>query len=144
MSYIGSAFHEFWSRCDRNAKQHPDDVLFLKDIDQPRGRHIKPATFEFQYPPCPFDGPLEHARVVICFANPKYAGLQGDIEAIIYRQRQGLAELPPEWDDWYEPRIARPLGLLMDEARLWVSVLNVCPYASQNMNGSETSLAAGL
>ena len=32
----------------------------------------------------------------------------------------------------------------MEYARHWVSVFNVCPYSSQNMNGSETSLAAGL
>ena len=32
----------------------------------------------------------------------------------------------------------------MDEARHMVAVMNICPYASQNMDGPETSHAAGL
>lgn len=144
LSYIGSAFHEFWSRCGKDAKQHPDDALFLKELQNLRGRYKRPATFEFQFPPSPFDGPLEHARLVICLANPRYTGLQGDISTIILRQRHGTAPLPPEWDDWYGPRIAKRLGSSMDELRTKVAVLNVCPYASERMDGPETSLAAGL
>ena len=142
LSYLGSAFHEFWERCG-HAPVHPDDKALLS-LEKARGRHKKPAAFELEFRPCPFDGPLETARLVICLANPKYTGLQGDINQLILAQREGTAPLPQEWDDWYAPRIAKRLKLSMNAVRHLVSVLNVCPYASPNMDGAETSHAAGL
>lgn len=142
LSYFGTAFYEFWERCGE-AVVHPEDVAFMS-LNKARGRHRRAAAFELEFPPCPFDGPLETARLVICLANPKYTGLKGNIKQIILEQRGGCSPLPSDWDEWYEPRIARRMNIPMGIVRSLVSIMNICPYASQTMEGAEISHAAGL
>ena len=131
--YLGSDFHRFWARCGRNDKVHPDDRPHLSDV---------PGLFTDTNPPCPFDGPLERARVVVCLANPNYPA--GDFTDLILEQRCGEDLLPEEWRYYYEPRIATPIGLPMDTLRTLVSVFNVCPYASAEMDDRAQRLVAGL
>ncbi len=141
--YLGSEFHRFWARSG-NLHIHPDDEQFLQNLELPRGHYKRPAEFKFNHLPCPFDGPLESARIVICLANPKYDGLGGEKDELIFSQRSGNEPLPKDWDEWYEPLIAKRLSMQMDDVRREVAVLNVCPYESSEMNGAEISLAAGL
>ena len=143
MSYLGTPFHKFWLKCV-DEKIHPADKPFMKNLENPRGRFIRPPDFKFSVPPCPFDGPLEKAKIIVCLANPNYLGLPGDISQIVLRQRTGTESLPREWDRWYEPKLSRPLGLTMDELREKTAILNLCPYESKYMEGPELSIAAGL
>ena len=130
--YLDSEFHRYWARCG-SQPLHPDDAPSLAN-----------SPFQHDYLPCPFDGPLHRARVVICLANPNYPTEGGDYKTLILDQRSGESELPKAWDYYYEPRIAAPLGLDMDHVRSLVSVLNVCPYASTLMEDVHQRAAAGL
>lgn len=148
MSYLGSSLHRFWSRCGDTV--HPDDKPFLdvglglsQDLSAKR-KARKQANFLLRYCPCPFDGPLHSARVVICLANPNYPDNGDTFGDLIARQREGNQPLPREWDGYYQERIGDPLGYSMDALRHLVTVFNVCPYASKTMEGPEQRLAAGL
>ncbi len=141
--YTTTSFHEFWLRC-RELNVHPDDRQFLQDMQKARGKNHRPASFEFTFPPCPFDGPLDKATIVICLANPSYDNLDGDIKQLIMSQRDGRRPLPKEWDKWYRGKLAEPLALTMDEIRDKVAVLNVCAYESRSMETPEINHAAGL
>lgn len=130
---------------------HPDDKPFLdaglsRCVESNRRKGLKTASFKPEtYQPCPFDGPLDQAKVVVCLANPNYQNLDAaNVNQIVNQQRNGRAALPPEWDRYYQPRIADPMGVSMDEIRSLVSVLNICPYASASMGEPEIRLAAGL
>lgn len=141
MSYLGSPFHEFWSRCGES-HIHPDDKPFLSFE---RGALRATKLQVGKYRPCPFDGPLDHARVIVCLANPNYSNLAStDVNRLVQGQRSGVTPLPAEWDQYYQPRIAGPIGASMADVREFVSVLNVCPYASITMDDPEVRLAAGL
>ena len=129
--YLGTDFHRYWSRCGWHEKVHPDDRPYLQ-----------PGLFDDLHPPCPFDGPLDRARVVVCLANPNYR--EGDFSELIRDQRCGEDPLPEEWRYYYEPRIAHPIGLPMDVLKGVVSVFNVCPYSSKQMDDKTQRLAAGL
>lgn len=131
--YLGSEFHQFWARCGRHDPVHPEDASNLQD-----------SPFAHAYLPCPFDGPLQKARVVICLANPNYPLGDVDYRDLILEQRSGEESLPKTWDNYYEPRIARPMGVAMDQLRDLVSVFNVCPYASTEMAAVHQRRAAGL
>lgn len=132
--YLGTEFHRYWARC--NGKTHPDDEIYLQQ-----------SPFSNDHLPCPFDGPLENAKVVICLANPNYPDEDGktdEFNRLIQEQRSGEEDLPEAWDYYYEPRIAGPINVEMQQLRAVVAVFNVCPYASKNMNGIEQRRAAGL
>ncbi len=116
--YLGTEFHRYWARC--NGSTHPDDDIYLKE-----------TPFSKVHLPCPFDGPLEKARVVICLANPNYPdeiGQADDYNLVIREQRSGEEDLPQAWDYYYESRIAKPIKAEMQQLRSIVSVFNVCPY----------------
>jgi hypothetical protein len=68
LSNVGAGFNDFLSCSGGVATEHPADVPFLTDLHIPRGRHNRPPNFQFQFPPCPFDGPLEHVWLAICLA----------------------------------------------------------------------------
>lgn len=131
--YLGSDFHRFWARCGRH-EQHPDDAAFLKD-----------SPFEKGFLPCPFDGPLENAKVVICLANPSYGdvGDQQKLNALLLSMRSGEEDLPEEFAVFYR-RITGPLGLPIADLRKLVAVLNVCPYPSARMTDQMVRAVAGL
>lgn len=139
-----SEFQSFWDQSKEHL-EHPADSKFFKALKQPSESRVgKPANFNFRFPPCPFDGPLKNAKVVICLANPNYKGLGDNCREIILRQRTGEEPLPREWDKWYAPRLTSKLNIEMDNIRNVVSVLNVCPYESAVMEGPEKKIAAGL
>lgn len=96
--------------------------------------------------PCPFDGPIGTAKLVLCLANPNYDGFDEAVaDRVVGQQRKGATELPKEWDNFYTDKIADPLGMTMDQVRKFTAVLNLCPYASSPfMQGNELRLAAGL
>ncbi len=149
MNYSGTQFQQFWSRCGEG-NIHPDDIPFF-DAEKAlegkvvAGRTRMAANFETeQYLPCPFDGPLDTAKVVVCLANPNYPKTGGDFREVILRQRTGKAPLPEEWDSTYYKKIAKSLKLDVNQIRELVCLFNVCPYPSNTMEGAEKRLAAGL
>ncbi|MDO9277539.1 MAG: hypothetical protein Q7U05_03105 [Polaromonas sp.] len=132
--YLGSEFHRYWARCGLQDK-HPDDVAYLHD-----------SPFVHDVRPCPFDGPLENAKVVICLANPNYGDGRdvAKLNQLVMNLRSGEEGLPEEFDDYYRSRIARPMGIPLELLRNQVAVLNICPYASARMSGEAIRSAAGL
>lgn len=151
MSYLGSAFYEFWERCGEE-HIHPEDKPFFAADQCLQGEKIgrfprKAANFQTkEFHPCPFDGAIGTAKLVLCLANPNYDGFdQAVVQAVVRRQREGTAELPRELDDFYDEKIADPLGLALDQVRAVTAIFNLCPYASSPyMQGDELRLASGL
>lgn len=131
--YLGSDFHRYWARCGLQEK-HPDDVAYL---------HNSPFVHELL--PCPFDGPLENAKVVICLANPSHDKERdaAALNKLSLLMRSGEESLPSEYDDFYS-RITKPIDLPLVKLRTLVAVFNVCPYASESMKDEEIRRAAGL
>lgn len=131
--YLGSDFHRFWARCGLHAK-HPDDVEYLDK-----------SPFARDVLPCPFDGPLDRAKVVICLANPSHDEKKdvAKLNQLVMSQRSGEEALPEEFDDFYR-RITKPIGVPLERLRTLVAVFNVCPYASAAMEDEATRRAAGL
>ena len=131
--YLGSNFHRFWARCGRH-ELHPDDAAYLTD-----------NPFTAGVLPCPFDGPLEKARVVICLANPNYAKVQDKhaLNSVLLSMRSGEEKLPEIFADFYR-RITGPIEMDVDKTRELVAVLNICPYASAQMGDRQVRLASGL
>jgi hypothetical protein len=144
VSYLGSAFHEFWSRCGSN-QVHPDDRPYLDAYAEKTLADNRQTRFQTnEYLPCPFDGPLQDARVVVCLSNPNYPKNGSDFREVIIRQRSGEESLPIEWDSKYYKKIAKSLNLPLEVIRRKVAVFNVCPYASSSLEGVEKRVAAGL
>ena len=150
LSYLGSDLQRFWSQCGAQHIHPADKPFFDKDNDLEGtsigGNERRRAQFQTDsYGPCPFDGPLDSARLIVCLANPNYSTLPvAGVQKTVMEQRTGEAPLPPVFDCYYQPRIADPLGLHIEEMRDWVSLFNLCPYASSYMEGPEMRLAAGL
>ena len=150
VNYSGTQFQQFWSRCGEG-NIHPDDVPFFTADKALAGEVVAgrlriPANFETeQYLPCPFDGPIDKARVIICLANPNYTNLDACcVNGIVKGQRCGSVDLPKEWDTYYQPRIGNPIGVGMSDLRGQLAILNLCPYSSPYLEGAETRLAVGL
>lgn len=133
--YLGSDFHRYWAKCGRN-EIHPEDAAYLA---------IGSSPFNHKLLPCPFDGPLDKAKVVICLANPSdgYTADTGRVNGLALEMRSGEEPLPSTFDRFYQP-ILRPIGIPLDKLRPITAVFNVCPYASANMNAAAEQKAAGL
>lgn len=131
--YLGSDFHRFWARCGTHV-QHPDDAEYLHD-----------SPFDNEVRPCPFDGPLERAKVVICLASPSYGAKHAPaaLNQLVMSLRSGEEPLPEHFSAFYQP-ITRPIGIPLSVLREYVAVFNVCPYASELMYDHAMRLAAGL
>ena len=131
--YLGSDFHRYWAKAGRH-EIHPDDVAYLSH-----------NPFTEGVLPCPFDGPLDKARVVICLANPNYAKVKDrqELNDLLLSMRSGEEKLPELFADFYR-RITGPIGMHEDKMRELVAVLNVCPYASAQMGDKLARVAAGL
>ncbi len=131
--YLGSDFHRYWARCG-GLKKHPDDAAYLDE-----------THFLTEVRPCPFDGPLDRAKIVICLANPRYDEPR-DIDSLnelILSLRSGEEFLPNVFDEFYK-RIFRPIGLPIESLRSLAAILNICPYASTEMQTSAIRNASGL
>ena len=130
------ALLDFWRELPPSANIHPRDVAFFKSTNG--------HAFETSHrPPGPWDGPLLTAKVVICYANPGYDPEDSGRRNLITRQLSGHEELPSCWDSWYLPRIGT-IGLSTETLRKTVSIFNICPYSSREMNDREIKLASGL
>lgn len=151
MSYDFEAFETFWRAYWEKRPsnhQHPSDTPFFLQTE-PRGMCARPAAFDFAYHPCPFDGPLKTAKVIVCLANPKYSGLTGTVDQqnkIIERMKDGRKNLPEEWfDDCYQSIFKKfPQQILRNHLWNHLAIFNVCAYASENMKTPEINHAAGL
>jgi hypothetical protein len=127
---------DFWNELPAGANIHPQDEPIFKSASW--------HTFETSHrPPGPWDGPLKTAKVVICYANPGYDPEDKSRRELISKQLSGKEELPDCWDDWYMPRIGT-IGLPATTLRRVVSIFNICPYSSVEMNDREIRLASGL
>lgn len=131
--YLGSDFHRYWARGGK-LNIHPDDAQYLAE-----------EHFLSGIRPCPFDGPLEKAKVVVCLANPSYPEPRADedLNDLIVSMRSGEEPLPKQFDYFYE-RIFGPIQISLDNLRSVAAVFNVCPYASENMQAGAIRNAAGL
>lgn len=143
MSYLGSSLHEFWSKCGDN-HIHPEDQPFFTQDDENKVTKLATAYQTKNYGPWPFDGPLDKALVVICYANPLFSINDIQYEKLIKAQRSGIEELPRQWDEYYQPRIGTALKLPMEKLRQHISIFNVCPYPSISMEGPAVRFASGL
>ena len=131
--YLDTEFHRYWARCG-NLHQHPDDVPYLKNV-----------PFTKDVLPCPFDGPLDKAKVVICLANPSYQYVKdkSELNSLILLMRSGEEDLPEMFSEYYK-RITGPIGEYSNDLKSLVAVFNVCPYASETMDANAERIAAGL
>jgi hypothetical protein len=141
VNYSGSHFQQFWSRCgDKHI--HPDDQSFFEHAKN--GGNLAYDFVTTEYGPWPFDGPLENAKVVVCYANPLYSPEDRHQKDLIFKQRTGVEPLPQPWHAYYKPRIGVALGAEMSNLCDRVSLLNVCPYPSVMMGDRAIRFAAGL
>lgn len=137
--YLGSEFHRYWSKCG-HASVHPDDRAYLGE---------DASTFDPGISPWPFDGALEHAKVVFCLANPSCGKVENkiDLNETIEKQRSGEEALPYDFDvsfaEFYK-RIVGPIDLPIGVLSKRVAVLNACPYSSPSMTAHQVRLASGL
>jgi hypothetical protein len=134
--YLGSDFHRYWARCGRK-DIHPDDADYLAKGSSP---------FNHKLLPCPFDGPLDKAKIVICLANPSdgYADVsEAQVNELVVEMRSGEEPLPKIFEKFYS-KIVRPLRIPLNELRSLVAVFNVCPYTSEKMDSAAERKAAGL
>ncbi len=131
--YLGSDFHRYWARCG-DLEIHPDDAAYLDR-----------EHFLAGVRPCPFDGPLEQARLVICLANPCYPEPRDttSLNELIVTMRSGEEPLPEMFDLFYR-RIFKPIGISVSELRSLASVFNVCPYPSNLLQDRAIRNASGL
>jgi hypothetical protein len=131
--YLGSEFHRYWARCG-DLEKHPDDVPCLDE-----------THFISGVRPCPFDGPLDQAKVIICLANPWYPEPRDSesLNKLILSMRSGEEPLPKTFDEFYQ-RIFGPIGISIERLRSVVAVFNVCPYASETMQAEAIRNASGL
>lgn len=131
--YLGSDLHRYWARCG-DLLEHPDDVPYLD-----RQHFLRKVR------PCPFDGPLDQAKVVICLANPKYDEPIdiANLNELIFALRSGEEPLPNKFDEFYK-RIFGPIDVPLEKLRSLTAVFNVCPYASVEMQAGAIRNASGL
>lgn len=144
LSYLSSPLHEFWFQCGDRLIHPDDDPFFGFDRNRHSGAQLAAEYRTDDYGPWPFDGPLDSAKVIVCYANPLYSATDRQHATVISQQRSGVADLPGQWDSYYRPRIGTALGYSMDELRRVVSVFNVCPYPSLQMSDRAIRFAAGL
>ncbi len=133
--YLGSEFHRYWARCGSNGV-HPDDAAYLE---------VNNSPFNHELLPCPFDGPLDQAKVVICLSNPSdgYTQDVGQVNTRVMEMRSGEEPLPQIFDDFYRG-IFRPICAPLDELRSKVAVFNICPYSSKELNAAAVRKSLGL
>lgn len=121
--------------------QHRDDVMVLQEL-----RGLYGDDFYFDFPPGPYFGPLKTAKVVLCYANPgadtpsKDTVSQHHNRHLLFRQLQGDQSYPhklPGWDRWFTPRANSLFGGDIDTAAKNTAVLNLLPYASEDMSKAE-------
>lgn len=144
MSYVDSSFHEFWTRCG-DCKIHPEDKPFFSfDKKRPVGQQLSADFVTDDYGPWPFDGALNEAKVIVCYANALFDATDTKHKELIQAQRTGHEDLPCPWDWYYQPRIATPMSLDIASLRKVVSIFNVCPYPSNRMLDKSIRFAAGL
>lgn len=131
--YLGSDFHRFWARSG-NLNVHPDDK---QKLDETR--------FLGDVLPCPFDGPLDRAKVVVCLANPWYPDTRDptSLNELIMSMRSGEEPLPDAFEHFYR-RIFGPIGIPVDKLRDVAAIFNACPYASETMEDGAVKNALGL
>lgn len=131
--YLGSDFHRYWARCG-DLEQHPDDVPYIQD-----GHFLEGIR------PCPFDGPLDRARVVLCLANPSYPELRNvtELNDLIMTMRSGEEPLPNAFDYYYR-RVLGPINIPLEKLRSIAAIFNICPYPSERLQAAAIRNAAGL
>lgn len=144
MSYLGSPFHKFWSRCDEQCIHPADQTFFAADEEKSAEKQLASNFKTSHRLPGPFDGPIHNARVIVCYANTAYDQKDGDRHELFRRQMTGTASLPSEYFSWYGPRIGRSIGPNIEALQDVVSVFNICPYSSVEMNDKSVRFAAGL
>jgi len=140
--YLGRDFYKFWAEC-KDAQIHPRDQ---KCFDYENDRKCKDSCdfVTTDYGPWPFDGPMQTAKVVVCYANPAYSVSDKKFKELIATQRTGVEPLPKPWHSFYKTRIADPLGIDVDELKTKLAIFNVCPYPSISMPDRAVRFAAGL
>ena len=135
-----------------NQDVHKKDLPFLiaKINEEKQQKKTTKLSFKFNGRiPSPWDGNLEEAKIVICYANPASDENDGCYKKEMKEQLFGNASLPtdiPAWNKWY---IKKKFDRLFDrlgefEGSNEISVFNLCPYASENMSDVNWRVASCL
>lgn len=145
------SIQKYWSALAADSNEHPEDVAILQHIQK---RCNKP--FCLDRPPGPMLGPLQTAKVVICYGNPfedmsalpkQPRWWQDETSHQLARQQlTGNVSFPLElspWAKWFLSRVRR-LGLSEGEAAQSIAVLNLVPYASAALADSIAKVAMAL
>lgn len=106
--YLGTEFHRYWAECG-GALIHPRDQSYFEN-DKTKQCKEDCDFVTSDYGPWPFDGPMETAKIVVCYANPAYSVEDKKHQELISKQRTGVEPLPRPWHKFYKTRIADPLG----------------------------------
>ena len=123
---------------------HKEDLPFLKPkMSEERGAQL---SFDFKGRiPSPWDGNLQSAEIVICYANPLSDVDDTTNKAKMLKQLSGSASLPTDidsWNRWYKQKMFGRLGEFENSYK--ISVFNICPYASENMSDVNWRVASCL
>jgi hypothetical protein len=140
--YLGTEFHRYWAECG-DALIHPRDQSYFEN-DKTKQCKEDCDFVTSDYGPWPFDGPMETAKIVVCYANPAYSAEDKKHQELISKQRTGVEPLPRPWHKFYKTRIADPLGKSVESLESQVAIFNVCPYPSISMPDRAIRFAAGL
>lgn len=136
-------FFEYWHTCHKSlSTEHPNDRVVLGELES-----IDVNEFEFALPPGPFFGPLKNAKIVLCYANPSRDSKTSEVINSsdhlnqLFEQLDGLQPYPhkiPGWDSWFRPVANSLFDGDVIAASNNISVFNLVPYASTNMDRVKT------
>ncbi|CAG17999.1 hypothetical protein [Photobacterium profundum] len=135
---------EFWREVteDKSGRYiHHEDESVLSELS-----HLVGDDLDFSFPPGPIFGPLKTAKIVLCYANPGIDDLSLDtirrpeFQTELFDQLAGINNYPHHlsgWKEWFNQRANSLFDGDIELAGKHISVFNLIPYASVNMDKVE-------
>ncbi|EGQ8224942.1 hypothetical protein GUM54_17630 [Vibrio cholerae] len=135
---------EYWNNVidDQSGRYiHPEDENVLIELS-----HLVENDMDFSFPPGPIFGPLKTAKIVLCYANPGIDDLSlntiqdSEFKDELFKQLTGVHKYPHHlagWNEWFSPRANSLFDGDIELACEYMSVFNLVPYASRNMDKVE-------
>ncbi|WP_310647066.1 hypothetical protein [Limnohabitans sp.] len=84
--YLGTEFHRYWAECG-DALIHPRDQSYFENNKTKQSKEACDFVTS-DYGPWSFDGPMETAKIVVCYANPAYSvegGFKDEVQHALTR-----------------------------------------------------------
>lgn len=127
---------EFWEQIQQSddLNIHQEDKVVLEHCN---------VGFDYSFPPGPYFGPLKNSKLIFFYGNPgidiKSKMTIQDIEKRneLYVQLSGDKPYPinlPGWNEWFSNKFSNLFGDKLIDASSIISIFNVIPYASENMD----------